>query len=101
MAARTWICQRQAGGVKCRHVNPKRRQICAACGKRRPPSKRPAHRKALDLPYDVYMMVNGGSEDCGICGRPPRGGGRGRRAHRNKTYGGGGGFLLWGGHFLV
>lgn len=32
---------------------------------------------ALDLPYEEFVRANGGSEDCGICGRP-----RGTRRHQ-------------------
>lgn len=30
--------------------------------------RRSAHMKALELPYEFYVELNGG-EDCGICGR--------------------------------
>jgi len=71
MAERTWTCQRQTGGVKCRHVNARRYQICRACGKRRPPSKAPAHMAALD-DFDYTMWVAEFGEVCGICGAPPK-----------------------------
>lgn len=91
---RTWTCQRRSGGVRCAHVNPKRKQLCEACGGRRPKSKPPAHRKALDLPFEAYLLVNGG-EDCGICGRPPPAGGRHRRDHEHKGDGLPRGLLCW------
>src|SRR3954462_10815590 len=65
---RTWRCNRQQGGVRCHHINPKRLQICKACGKRRPATKKPAHVVALDLPYEAFVFLNGG-EHCGICRR--------------------------------
>lgn len=47
----------------------------------------PAHMKALDLPYEHYVEINGGSEDCGICGKPrtPE-----RRNHRDHDHQGDG-----------
>lgn len=72
MAARTWTCQRVTAGVRCGCVNPKVKHICAGCGKRRPASKREKHFGALKIPYEVYVVLNGG-EFCGICGRPPSG----------------------------
>jgi hypothetical protein len=95
MAAKTWTCQRQSGGIKCRHQNPKRKQICERCGKKRPPTKQVAHRQALKLPYEAYVLANGGSEDCGICGRPPPEGGKHRRDHEHKGDGLARGLLCW------
>lgn len=70
MAARIWICQKVQEGKKCGHENPKRRQICQACGKRRPPTKKPAHRHVLEVfPYKTWVIFFG--EQCGICGRKP------------------------------
>jgi hypothetical protein len=65
--AKTWTCQRSAGGAKCAHQNPARKRLCEVCGKARPARKRPAHMAALDLPYEHYVEINGG-EHCGICG---------------------------------
>lgn len=70
MASRTWTCQRVTAKVKCGHVNPKVKRICERCGKRRPETKRAAHFDALKIPYEIYVVLNGG-ELCGICGRPP------------------------------
>jgi hypothetical protein len=95
MAPRTWTCQRQSGGVKCGAVNPKRLQICPTCGKRRPATKQVAHRKVLELPYEAYVIANGGSENCGICGRPPPEGGRHRKDHEHKGDGLARGLLCW------
>lgn len=71
MAAKTWTCSRQSGGIKCRHQNPKRKQICERCGKKRPATKKPEHAQALKQPYEVFVLANGGSENCGICGTAP------------------------------
>lgn len=65
-SGRTWTCQRQTDGVKCRAQNPARRQLCAACGKRRPAYRRQAHRAALKRPYPEWVADYG--EACGICG---------------------------------
>lgn len=95
MPPRTWTCQKVSKGVPCKHVNPKRKHVCEACGKRRPATKKPAHIKALDLPYEAYVLVNGGSENCGICGRPPPDGGRHRRDHEHQGDGLPRGLLCW------
>jgi hypothetical protein len=92
---RTWTCQRQSGGEKCRHVNPKRKQICEACGKKRSKTKTVAHQQVLQLPYEAYVLANGGSECCGICGRPPPEGGTHRRDHEHKGDGLVRGILCW------
>lgn len=26
---------------------------------------------ALKIPYEQYIVINGGKEECGICGKPP------------------------------
>jgi hypothetical protein len=83
-AGKTWRCQRQTGGKKCLHDNPSRLRKCQQCGKSRPPRKRPDHMKALDLPYEHYIEINGG-EHCGICGQPPKPGKRLHRDHDHKT----------------
>jgi hypothetical protein len=70
MAARTWTCQRVSKGVRCAHVNPKRKHLCESCGKRRPATKKASHRVALELPYEAFIVLNGG-EHCGICGALP------------------------------
>jgi hypothetical protein len=44
--------------------------------------RRPRHSEALKLPYEVYVHINGGSERCGICGRP----GKTRRLHRDHDH---------------
>lgn len=87
MAAKTWTCQRRSGGSPCKHVNPKRKQLCERCGKRRPATKRAEHFSVLDLPYEVFVQANGGSHDCGICGREPK---HGRKNDRDHEHVGGG-----------
>lgn len=66
----TWTCPRQSAGQKCGQLNYARKRKCAKCGKPRPRRKRAAHLSALDLPYEVFVEVNGG-EFCGICGAKP------------------------------
>lgn len=79
---RVWTCQRVKAGKKCSHVNPRRLQICTACGKRRPKTKKPAHMAALKLTYEQYIKLNGG-ERCGICGAPPKSARRLNRDHEH------------------
>jgi hypothetical protein len=95
MAERFWTCQRHSDGVRCAHVNPKRKHLCEACGKRRPATKKPAHMKALELPYEAYVIANGGSENCGICDRPPPPGKKHRRDHEHVGDGMPRGLLCW------
>src|ERR1017187_6629693 len=66
---RVWTCQRVKAGKKCGHVNPRRLQICTACGKHRPKTKKPAHMVALSESYEAWVAIFG--EQCGICGRKP------------------------------
>ena len=62
-----WTCR------KCRKVVPSKRYMkCPSCGRKRPATKRPAHMKALDYPYDYYVQLNGG-EFCGECKQAPGG----------------------------
>lgn len=85
MAARVWTCQRRQGGEKCGHVNPRRLQKCAACGKRRPPTREPAHRAVLrSLSYEEAIRLNGG-EHCAICARAPSAARRLDRDHSHAT----------------
>jgi hypothetical protein len=72
MAERFWTCQKRSEGKKCGHVNPKRKHICERCGKRRPDTKKQSHAAALELPYEAFIILNGG-EICGICGAEPSG----------------------------
>jgi hypothetical protein len=65
---RTWRCRRVRGGQKCGHDNPKIKQKCQVCGGPRPKSRPPAHRQVLDLPYEAFLLVNGGVNACAICG---------------------------------
>jgi ribosomal protein S14 len=81
---RVWTCHRQAGGVRCGHVNPRRRQLCARCGKRRPVTRQLAHRKVLrEMPYEEWVARFG--EVCGICGRAPSANRRLDRDHCHAT----------------
>lgn len=82
--ARTWTCQRVSEGVRCGHVNPKRKHLCEVCRKRRPATKRPEHMKALDLPYEHYVELNGGNF-CALCGIEPEEGKKLHRDHCHKT----------------
>lgn len=83
----TWKCQRSSGGAKCAHENPARKRKCESCGKERPARKRPAHLAARDLPYEFYVEINGGSESCGICGRPRKPERKHHRHHEHKGEG--------------
>ena len=72
--AHFWTCQRVQARKKCAHKNSARRKYCAKCGKERFTSQQytpPAHMAALDLPYEEYVILNGG-EFCGICGSETR-----------------------------
>jgi hypothetical protein len=93
-AVRTWTCQRQTNGETCRHVNPARYQVCRKCAKRKPPRRRPAHLKALELPYEEYVALNGG-EHCGICGAKPSENRRLDRDHEHRGDGKPRGLLCW------
>lgn len=82
-----WTCRRQTDGKVCGHTNPsKKTMLCASCGKRRPPSKRPAHMAALDE-FDYVAWVAEHGEVCGICGSPPKGKRRLDRDHEHKGSG--------------
>jgi hypothetical protein len=78
-----WTCQRRSNGSRCGHLNRNAFRLCRACGKRRPPRKRPAHMKALENDYAFYVALNGG-DFCGIC-KKPRQGRRLDRDHCHKT----------------
>lgn len=82
----SWTCQRVSEGVKCGHVNRSGTRKCALCGKPRPPKKRPAHMKALDMSYEDYAALNGGYF-CGICGAEPK---PGKKLHRDHEHRGDG-----------
>lgn len=68
----------------CGTQNLPRAKLCFTCGKPRPKRRRPPHMKALDLPYEHYVQVNGGSEACGICGAERKPGGK--RLHRDHDH---------------
>jgi hypothetical protein len=70
--SRLWTCRRQSKGVVCWGLNSPRSRKCAKCGKPRPARNRPAHMRALDIPYEQYIDLNGG-EHCGICGKTSKG----------------------------
>lgn len=82
MPERTWTCKRVSGGIRCGHVNPRRKQLCEACGKRRPKSKKPAHMAALDaMTYAEAVAIFGAR--CGVCGALPKPGKRLARDHEH------------------
>jgi hypothetical protein len=64
VTARPWRCK------SCLSMNAPRKRLCEACKTARPRRRRPAHLKALELPYEEYVVLNGG-EVCGVCGRAP------------------------------
>jgi Recombination endonuclease VII len=64
-----WTCRRQANGILCRYENDNRKKKCGACGKPKPPRRRPRHLAALEDPYEQWVARYG--ETCGICGRGP------------------------------
>lgn len=68
----------------CLSMNEPRKRKCAACGRPRPKRRRPAHLRALQLPYEYYVALNGG-ERCGICGAEPKPGRRHHRDHDHRT----------------
>lgn len=86
MTERVWTCTRISAGVRCGHRNPRRKQLCEACGKRRPATRRPDHMAALDLTYEQYIERTGG-EFCALCGAEPK---PGRRLHRDHDHAAGG-----------
>lgn len=81
---RVWTCQRVTKGKKCGQVNPRKRQICQKCGKKRPATKRPDHMAALNESYPVWVDIFG--EKCGICGRKPSARRKLDRDHDHKTH---------------
>ncbi len=82
MAARYWRCRRQKHGIVCGTLNLGRKRLCTACGGRKPARRKPAHTKALDMPYEQCIRLFG--EHCGICGATPKPGGR--RLHRDHEH---------------
>lgn len=74
---RYWTCR------GCKAVNNRTKQKCPHCGRKRPARKVPAHRRALDIPYEEYARRYG--EACGICGKKATGGRRLHRDHDHKT----------------
>jgi hypothetical protein len=89
-----WTCRRQTSGLVCGNVNDGRKRKCGACGKPRPPRRKPSHLRALELSYEDFLRANGGLERCGICGSPPKG----RKLDRDHEHRGDGrarGLLCW------
>jgi hypothetical protein len=94
MSAKQWTCPRRIGGLRCGGINPPRARKCHTCDKPRPPRRRPKHMRALDVPYEEYVQINGG-EFCFLCGKVP---GKGRRLDRDHDHEAGGtprGLLCW------
>lgn len=81
MTPRVWTCQRTTDGIRCGKTNPRKYHICRSCGKRRPATKQPAHRQALELTYEQYVERTGG-EFCALCGSLPGT----RRLHRDHDH---------------
>jgi len=65
-------------------MNEPRKRSCQACGRKRPPKRRPKHMVALIVPYEEYIQLNGG-EICGVCLTPGSGRRRLDRDHDHKT----------------
>lgn len=76
-----WTCQRVTAGERCAAANPNRKRKCVRCGKPRPARQRPEHLRALELPYESFVALNGG-EWCGICGAEQGA----RRLHRDHDH---------------
>ena len=79
-----WTCRRIHMSMVCGRLNPPSAKRCQECGKLRPPKRRPKHLKALELPYEHYVEINGG-EFCGVCKRLPEPGKRLQRDHDHRT----------------
>lgn len=78
MAPRYWTCR------KCKARWPRAgKRSCEACGTKAPPSRRPKHQLALEVPYERWVEVFG--ERCGVCVRPPGPNRRLDRDHDHKT----------------
>ena len=60
------------------------RRKCPSCGAPRVPKSRPRHAATLELPREVFVEANGGSEACGICGAERRDGQK--RFHRDHDH---------------
>jgi hypothetical protein len=65
--SRYWRCRRVTAGEVCGELNLAVKKKCYACGKPKPPKRKPKHMSALELNYVEYVKLNGG-ERCGICG---------------------------------
>jgi hypothetical protein len=82
--AKTWICTRRLGGLRCGAINQPRTRICHTCGKPKPTRRKPAHLAALDQPYETFVEINGG-DFCFLCGALPKPGRRLDRDHCHRT----------------
>lgn len=67
----------------CLTVNDNRKRKCEACGKTLAAKRKPAHLKALDVPYETFVERYG--ERCGVCGVGPSERRRLDRDHDHKT----------------
>ena len=76
--SRAWTCR------KCGTRHPSRVKQRCECGGKRPTARRPSHLRALDIPYEDYVALNGG-ENCGACGKPPASNRRNDRDHDHVT----------------
>ena len=88
MSVRVWRCRRQQDGIVCGELNLLRFTKCRACGKRRPATKKPAHRAILDeMSYEQFVetFIGDGPVVCMICGRPPA---PGKKLHRDHAHSG-------------
>ena len=81
---KTWTCQRVRNGKRCQFRNPSAKRKCIACGKPRPPRRKPAHLAALQLDYEGFVSLNHG-DHCGICQRAPSENRRLDRDHDHAT----------------
>ena len=85
MTGSYWTCRRKILGTPCSRVNPSSVRKCRACGTRKPAKRKPKHMQALEIPYELYVQLNGGPH-CGICGAVQKLGGRKlHRDHDHKT----------------
>jgi hypothetical protein len=79
VAARFWTCR------KCGETNSRLYTNCPTpdCVGKRPKARKPAHKAALEIPYEWYVEQFG--ERCGICGDPPKNGRRLCRDHSHRA----------------
>jgi hypothetical protein len=82
--SRYWRCRRVTKGVQCGTLNLARKRKCVECGKPKPPKRKPSHMGALEVPYEEWIILNGG-ERCGVCGRSPSAARRLDRDHCHRS----------------